>query len=228
VRLEQNQVNQVLMKIDRYSLQGKRDYALLMTAFYTALRITELTRMTLNTITPLGDGYAVTVRGKRGIIDPVPLSRFAYLAIMDYVTAYNQTVTDTPNNSHYASTTPPVIEGDVPLWQPLEGENTLMQVGRRISTNAIYDPCVGLLHKGIRGVIANRTESALGKRYRMAAHDTRRTAAYISYKSGMPLISIQKLLRHKDASTTLRYIGASPDLQASDMSSYGIVFGFAA
>lgn len=242
VRLEQHQVNQVLLKINRHSLQGKRDYALLITAFYTALRITELTRITLNSITPLGDGYAVTVRGKRGIIDPVPLSKFAYMAIMEYVNAYNEAVgtalmpsdvgltpsTDETDNNHYASTTPPIIEGDSPLWQPLEGENTLMQVGRRISANAYYNPSVGLLHKGIRGIISNRTAAALGERYRMAAHDTRRTAAYIAYKAGMPLTAIQKLLRHKDASTTLRYIGSSPDLQASDMATYGIVFGFAA
>jgi len=228
VRLEQNQVNLVLLKIDRDSLQGKRDYALLMTAFYTALRISELTRITLNSITPLGDGYAVTVRGKRGTTDPVPLSRFAYMAIMQWVTAYNKALMpsdDETDNNHYAST-PPAIEGDVPLWQPLEGENTIMQVGRKIGTG-IYDPCLGLLHKGLRGIIANRTEHALDKRYRMAAHDTRRTAAYIAYKIGMPLISIQKLLRHKDASTTLRYIGQSPDLQASDFTTYGVGFGFA-
>lgn len=222
VRLEQNQVNLVLLKIDRDSLQGKRDYALLMTAFYTALRLSELTRITLNTITPVGDSYQITVRGKRGTTDPVPLSRFAYNAIMEWVTAYNGTL----DNFDYASTNPPRIEGDVPVWQPLEGENTIMQVGRAIGTG-VYDPCAGLLHKGLRGIIANRTASALGERYRMAAHDTRRTAAYVAYKAGMPLTAIQKLLRHKDASTTLRYIGASPDLQASDFGTYGVVFGFA-
>ena len=230
VRLEQNQVNLVLLKIDRYSLQGKRDYALLLTAFYTALRITELTRITPNSIAPLGDGYTVTVRGKRGIIDPVPLSKFAHMAIMEYVAAYNQAIQnmrDETDNSLYASTIPPMIEGDVPLWQPIESDNSPMRVGRGIGTG-FYDPCVGLLQKGIRGIIGNRTAFALGERFRLAAHDTRRTAAYIAYKGGMPLPAIQKLLRHKDASTTLKYIGASPDLQASDMAQYGIVFGYAA
>ncbi|MDX2078548.1 MAG: tyrosine-type recombinase/integrase [bacterium] len=246
VRLEQNQVNLVLLKIDRYSLQGKRDYALLITAFYTALRITELTRITLNGITPLGDGYTVTVRGKRGIIDPVPLSKFAHMAIMEYVTAYNQAIQkirDETDNGHYTSSSipplhamgrglgggviPPMIEGDVPLWQPIESDNSPMRVGRGIGTG-FYDPCVGLLQKGIRGIIGNRTAFALGDRFRLAAHDTRRTAAYIAYKGGMPLPAIQKLLRHKDASTTLKYIGASPDFQASDMAQYGIVFGYAA
>jgi integrase/recombinase XerD len=226
VRLEQNQVNLVLLKIDRYSLQGKRDYALLMTAFYTALRVSELTRITLNNITPLGDGFAVTVRGKRGNIDPVPLSPFAYRAIMEYVTAYNEAI-GKMDNTHYASTIPPMIEGDVPVWQPLEGENCPMRVGRAIGTG-FYDPCVGLLQKGISGIIGNRTANALGDKFRCAAHDTRRTAAYIAYKAGMPLTAIQKLLRHKDAATTLRYIGVSPNLQDSDMGQYGIVFGFAA
>jgi integrase len=247
VRLEQNQVNLVLLKIDRSTLQGKRDYALLMTAFYTALRISELTRITLNNITPLGDAYQVAVRGKRGTTDPVPLSKFAYNAIIEWVTAYNQAVSSPSpqsgeglgvglNNLSYVSSIPPLhamgmgganppaIEGDVPIWQPLEGANTPMQVGRKIGTG-VYDPCTGLLHKGLRGIIANRTASALGDRYRMAAHDTRRTAAYIAYKAGMPLTAIQKLLRHKDASTTLHYIGQSPDLAASDFGTYGVVFG---
>jgi len=233
VRLEQNQVNLVLLKIDRYSLQGKRDYALLMTAFYTALRITELTRITLKNITVTDFGYQVTVRGKRGVTDPVPLSKFAYNAIMEYVNAYNDEVVRTrlcassleTDKSLYA-TIPPAIEGDVPLWQPLEDEGALMRVGRKIGTG-IYDPCVGLLQKGMRGIIGNRTAHALGAEFRLAAHDTRRTAAYIAYKAGMPLPAIQKLLRHKRPEITWRYIGESPDLAKSDFGAYGVVFGFA-
>ena len=36
----------------------------------------------------------------------------------------------------------------------------------------------------------------------------------------MPLPSIQKLLRHKDAAVTLRYIGQKPDYDQSTLANY--------
>ncbi|KAB2861869.1 MAG: site-specific integrase, partial [Anaerolineae bacterium] len=56
-------------------------------------------------------------------------------------------------------------------------------------------------------------------------HDTRRTAAALAYEAGMPLPQIQKMLRHKDPGTTLRYIGQKPDYASSNLNTYGVTFG---
>jgi site-specific recombinase XerD len=222
VRLTKKQVTSVLRSIDRDTLQGLRDYALLITAFYTALRISELARMTFNTIKPAGNAYSITVRGKRSNYDPVPLPQIAHNAITAYVTAYNakvQAILET-DKKPYA---PPFIQADTPLWRPLEGVNTPTCIGRNIGTGT-YTASDGLKHKGIRGIIGNRTEEALGSAYRCAAHDTRRTAASIAYDSGMPIKAISKLCRHDRQQTTEIYIGEKVDIDASDMAQLGVIF----
>jgi integrase/recombinase XerD len=204
-RLDIKQVNSVLRQIDRATMAGLRDYALLMLAFSTGLRLAEMARISLANIQPTGDGaYLITVRGKRSNVDPVPISGQAFGDITAYLAAYNEGL---------AGDDPRRIVGDVPLWQPLHQNNYHFSIGR---TN----PCKGLSHQAIRDLIAKRTSAALGKEWELAAHDTRRTAAAIAYDAGMPLPDIQALLRHKDASVTLHYVGTKPDFHKRSLSTY--------
>jgi site-specific recombinase XerD len=207
-RLSLQQVNAVLRSIDRSTKLGLRDYALLHVAFATGLRLAELGRITLGAIQQQGDVYLITVRGKRSNIDPVPISAGAYTDIRAYVDAYNDGLE--PDD-------PRLITPSSPLWQPLlHGDNYPMP-----GVNG-YHPDKGLSTQGIRDVIGRRTEAALGEK--IAAHDTRRTAAAIAYDAGMPLTDIQALLRHKDAAVTLRYVGTKPDFGARSLSTY-VTFG---
>jgi integrase/recombinase XerD len=204
-RLDIKQVNAVLRQIDRTTMAGLRDYALLHLAFSTGLRLAEMARISLASIQPTGDGaYLITVRGKRSNVDPVPISGLAYADIAAYLEAYNEGL---PTGD------PRRIVGDTPIWQPLHRDRFYFALGR---TN----PCKGLSHQAIRDLIAKRTGVALGKQWELAAHDTRRTAAAIAYDSGMPLPDIQALLRHKDASVTLHYVGTKPDFHKRSLSTY--------
>jgi integrase len=209
-RLDLKQVNAVLRQLPRHTLAGLRDYALLHIAFSTGLRLAEIARITLNSIqpTPDGEGYIITVRGKRSNIDPVPISRAAYTDICKYVQAFNEPL---------AIGDPRRIQGNLPLWQPLHSGTTHFTVSR-------YTPASGLSHQSIREIIAKRTAQALGEEWSLAAHDTRRTAAAIAYDAGMPLPDIQALLRHKDAAVTLRYVGNKPDFHKRSLSTY-VAFG---
>lgn len=209
-RLTINQVNAVLRQIDRTQISGLRDYALLHVAFSAALRIAELNRITLGSLTQEGDTWIITVRGKRNNIDPVPVSSQCAQDIFDYVAAYNFGL---------AEDDPRRIDADTPLWQPLiHGDNyAILGVNR-------YAPARGMSHQGIRNIIRSRTATALGQDMGIAAHDTRRTAAAIAYDSGMPLPEIQSLLRHKSAAVTLGYIGTKPDYKNRTLATY-VSFG---
>lgn len=202
--LSLTEVNSTLRQIDRTTLLGKRDYALLHIAFSTGLRLAELARVTLANITPYGDMYLITVRGKRSNIDPVPMTATAYAHLLDYLNAFNARLRDEYPDPLAASIDPRYIHHTTPLWQPLHKGGGLIAVG----TNN-YSPARGMSHQALRNVIANRTQTAIGRA--IAPHDTRRTAAAIAYDSGMNLPDIQALLRHKDAAVTLRYIGQKPD-----------------
>ncbi len=209
-RLTLTQVNAVLRALPRPTKIGLRDYALLHIAFSTGLRLAELHRITLDSISPHGEGYLITVRGKRSNVDPVPISAQAYGDLLDYVIAYN---------ADLALDDPRRITPSSPIWQPLLH-------GDHYAHNGVngYDPRRGLSIQGIRDIIARRTCDALGKPYELAAHDTRRTAAAIAYDAGMPLTDIQALLRHKDAAVTLRYVGNKPDFDTRSLSTY-VTFG---
>lgn len=205
-RLTLTQVNAVLRGINRSTRSGLRDYALLHVAFTSGLRLAELQRITLNSIQPSGDVYLITVRGKRSNVDPVPVSARAFADIMAWVDAYN---------AELPADDPRRIAGDLPIWQPLLHGDNYAWVG----VNG-FKPSRGMSAQGLRDIIERTTRAALGDQFALAAHDTRRTAAAIAYDAGMPLPSIQKLLRHKDAAVTLRYIGQKPDYDQSTLANY--------
>lgn len=208
-RLSLSQVNSVLRQIDRSTIAGLRDYALLHIAFSTGLRLAEIARITLDNITPSGDGaYLLTVRGKRSNTDPVPLSQTAYTDLIAYIDAYNAPL----DHADQRTITP-----TVPVWQPLHRNRYHFAPGR-------HNPAKGISHQSIREIIARHSIAALGSTWRLAAHDTRRTAAAIAYDAGMPITDIQAFLRHKDPSVTMHYVGTKPDFHKRSLSTY-VQFG---
>jgi len=208
VRLSKAQVNAVLRGIDRDTLQGKRDYAILLVAFNSALRVAELARVTLASIRRDGETWLITVRGKRNNIDPVPVGAAVVAAITEWVQAYNFGL---------ALDDPRRIVGDVPIWQPLRRGGHPYAAGE-------MNPCAGISEQALRDVIGKRSAGALGDEFKMAAHDTRRTAAALAYDAGMGLPDIQGLLRHKSAAVTLHYIGQKPDHERRTLANF-VQFG---
>lgn len=150
------------------------------------------------------------MRGKRSNIDPVPISAEAMSDLRAWVDAFN---------ANLAADDPRRIVDERPVWQPLTRSDRHMPVG----SNA-YDPLRGMSHQALRDIIARRTSAALGAKFECAPHDMRRTAAAMAYDAGMNITDIQQLLRHKDASTTMRYVGTKPDFHKRALSTY-ISFG---
>ena len=208
-RLTKRQVNKPLGKIDRQTLNGKRDYALLVTAFNTALRLAELQRITLSSISEHSDDvFIVTVRGKRNNHDPVTITDNAVDAINEYVQAYNDML--------------PIgdirrIGKDTPLWQSLTRSGNILNIGHRTGTNrktkqpTFYKPSAGMSQCGITGIIR--------KRVGIAPHDVRRTFAYLASKK-MPIAAISRQMRHSSVAVTEIYIGDERDYNESNLANY--------
>lgn len=203
-RLSSQDVNRVLRSLPNTPI-GLRDYALLHIGFSTGLRLAELARITLASITLAPDGttYLITVRGKRGNVDPVSITHKCYKDILAWVSAYNALVEsegEGVNDARY-------ITKHTPIWQGLLH-------GGHLVKSKTYDAQRGISHQAIRDLIAKRTGDALGSENALAVHDLRRTCASIAHGAGMGIPEIQGILRHKNPAVTLNYIGQKPDFES--------------
>jgi integrase len=208
-RLTLQQVNQLYATCDINTLAGRRDLAMLYIGFTSALRVAELQRLKLSSIKAGKDGWEIHVRGKRNNIDPVPLDNTAYLLILDWVAAYNAALD---------ANDPRIITPDTSIWQSLQHNDTAFPCGYQgIST------IEGISAQALRTILRKHCE--IVRKYDftfpiLAPHDMRRSAAALGHSAGMDYPQLQRLLRHKQLSTTFGYVGKAPDLSKSKLSTY--------
>lgn len=202
------------MAQDTDNLTGLRNYAIITTAFDTCLRVAELARMTLNSITKDEDSdvYLVTVRGKRNNYTSVPLGADVYQIILDWVEAYNHDL---------APDDPRRINADTALWQPLLHGSNHAHVG----TNG-YDPQQGMADRAIRNIfkrVSHQYRIRLdhdGQVVEFKPHDARRTTAKMMRDMGAEIEDIQEKLRHESPVTTAKYIGRKKDRNKANTANY--------
>lgn len=214
-RLTISQINDVFtLTATDDSLDGKRDLALLYVGITSALRVSELSRITLNSITQADDCYEITVLGKRGQIDPVAIDSTAVRLIRDWINAWNKALDDDHADPRY-------IDADTPIWQPCRasrpehpGVNGYLTKHDK-NGHIIND---GLSRHAIRDIIARRTKASIG--IEVNPHDLRRTYAARGVEAGIPVIVISKQLRHQNVATTAKYIGDPPNPGAQVLSNH--------
>lgn len=187
-----------------HSLTGIRDYALIRTAFDTCLRVSELNRMTLSSFSREDDTWLITVRGKRGNMDPVTMSDRVYDIMLKYIDTYNSGLSDED---------PRRIGADTPIWQPLIHGNNYA-----IIDNNGYDPQQGMSNNAIRNIFKRRTIQHLGREVK--PHDARRTTAKMLKDMDAPLEVTQRKLRHSNLATTAIYIGKKQDHKSTRTDQY--------
>ena len=180
------------------TLAGKRDLALLYLGITSGLRAAELARLKLSNITEGKDCYEIKVRGKRSNHDPIGIDREAYALIMQFVSAWNETLVDDD---------PRRITPDVPVFQPLLR-------GSHIADD--HNSRVGLSARAILMIVERRTADALGSS--ITAHDMRRTCAYLMRSHGFEWDQIRAQLRHRSIGTTEKYVGREQDLSRALLS----------
>ena len=86
--LQKSQVDAVLKSVDRSSIRGKRDYAMVAVLFATALRRRELVELQVTTMQQRdGQWGLIGLRGKGGKIRNISLPEWVRLAIVDWLLA---------------------------------------------------------------------------------------------------------------------------------------------
>lgn len=182
------------------TLAGKRDLALIYLGIISGLRAAELSRLTLANIQKIdNENYSIVVRGKGNKFDPVGIDAEAYDLIMQYVDAWNNSLTEddsrriTPNEPLFRS----ILKGD----------------------NIPNDGACGGIHpRNISKLVERRMAAALPA-YAIksfTAHDMRRTCAYIMRELGYEWDTIRAKLRHESIATTEKYVGKKLELGKSN------------
>lgn len=177
------------------TLAGLRDVALVHLGIDSALRASEIARITLDNFTQTSSCWEIRVRGKRNKYDPVEISDLTYSLVQTWIHGWNAKL---PIHD------PRRITGKMPIFQPLRGDNIIPEMGSRIG-KASYHPQNSLTARAILMIVKERTLAALG--FPIGAHDMRRTCASLMRHYGFSWEEIQRKLRHKSMETTRRYVG---------------------
>lgn len=199
-RLTLAQINTLFdsFETDISTLAGKRDLSLLYMGITSGLRAAELARLKLSNISQGKDCYEVKVRGKRSNHDPIGIDAEAFSLIMQFVTAWNESLAEDDARR---------ITGDTPIFQPLLR-------GSHIPDD--HDASIGMSPRAILMIVERRTAEALGTA--ITAHDMRRTCAFQMRSNGFEWDEIRAQLRHRSIGTTEKYVGREQDLSRALLS----------
>jgi len=202
IRLSMSQVNVLLSSFqdDLDTLTGQRDLALLYLGISTGLRAAELARLTMGNISRGDKCYEIRVRGKRNNFDPVPMDDDAYLFISKW-------------RSAWAAASGQPLSDDTPIFQPLLRSGQPLPAG--LHNYAVEQ---GISGRAVLQIVERRTREKLG--IRVAAHDLRRTCAYLMRQNGAEWDLIRTQLRHRSIITTEKYVGRNQDLSLSLLSGF--------
>lgn len=204
-RLSPDEVNTILASINRATLAGKRDYALLMLGFYSGLRIAEISRLTMDSIAQQSpDTYVIKVKGKRSKWRRVAIPAVAYRAIETYVESYNAICQHQLDGSlsHYR------IAPDAPIWKGLGKWDK---------------PTSGHMSRVSLARIITRVTAAAG--LPIAPHDMRRTWAFIARETELDYDLMQAQLGHASLDMTAKYVGEKRDFDRQNLALAGVQFG---
>ncbi|MGW7317377.1 tyrosine-type recombinase/integrase [Streptomyces sp. NPDC054865] len=157
-----------------------RDYALLRTAYHSALRVSELVRLDLCDVHPaLGTSGKLHVRFGKAANTSGPRPRWApMLEGLDRILAW------------YLADVRPLFPTAAPLFCDEDGQG--------LKTGTVRDRLARLLD--VEGVVWDE---------RFTPHALRRACATHQYERGMDLIAVQQLLGHRHIASTMAYVRPS-------------------
>jgi integrase/recombinase XerC len=176
--LTADQIKSILAKIDRQTLIGKRDYALLLLALTDGLRTVEISRADVSDLRINGNSEVLYVQGKGRLEKDefVKISPEVSEAIREYLMSRDN------GNS---------IENNE--GRPLFESYSDRSAGQRITTRCI------------RWIIKERMRAAGFDSERLTAHSLRHTAITLSLLAGASLQEVQQFARHSSIDTTQIY-----------------------
>jgi integrase/recombinase XerC len=181
------QIKTILAKIDRNTLIGKRDYALILLALSGGLRTVEISRADVSDLRNNGDTEVLYIQGKgRPEKDEfVKVMPEIAEAIREYLTFRDNGETIKNNEER-------------PLFESSSNNSAGQRIGR-----------------SIRLIIKKRMRAAGFNSERLTAHSLRHTAITQALLAGSPLQEVQQFARHSSINTTQIYAHNLDRLQSS-------------
>lgn len=181
--IEQHELITRLRRIDRATIRGKRDYALLSVALTTGRRIAELQGMTRGSLT-FGRDRRVTVRfpAKGGQVMRDRLGDKTSAALLDYLRVAHQT------------DDPATLPASAPVWLTFSRASAWIRAQHD-------DQLQAMSTSGIRRVFEKWLDTS-------KAHVTRHSFAPLMEQAGASLTDIQARLGHASAKTTSDYLNS--------------------
>jgi integrase/recombinase XerC len=171
-----SQINSILNKIDRSTLTGKRDYALILLAYTGGLRTIEISRADVSDMRINGNTEVLYIQGKgRDEKDEfVKVMPEVAEAIREYLSFRGKNAEE--------------VEA-----RPLFESCHHYSIGGRIPT------------RSIRWIIKERMKAAGFDSERLTPHSLRHTAITLSLQAGVTLQEVQQFARHSSINTTQIY-----------------------
>ncbi|MDG6004979.1 MAG: hypothetical protein E3K29_03935 [Candidatus Brocadia sp.] len=205
--LTEDEIGAVLRAPDRRTLQGKRDYALLLLMFSSGLRKAEVCSLKVADITTYRNQPVVDVIGKGKKYRRVALNRDVMEAILDYQKALKQ---------RFIAEGAEDVKGNNPLATFDKGDKTSLthsEGGQYLFyTLGEHGNCDvrPLTHKAVDCLLRRVKKDALIVK-RITPHTTRHTFATTLLDKGVDLKTVQVLLGHSHIRTTERYLHTSDE-----------------
>lgn len=183
--LSAQQTRALLNKINRSTLRGSRDYALILTYLYTGRRSREIVNLKWSDITLERGrpGYRWHGKGGKTRRDELPMP--AYQAILDYLRAAGRLDTIRPDDH---------------IWTALTDHAT------RLPNVAAHDPAAHITTGMVNQIVRKRAIRVGIDPSQIHTHTLRHTAAMLRREAGDDPLVIQQYLAHSSLAVTQIYL----------------------
>ncbi len=184
--LNKSQAKALLSQPNRYTVKGKRDYAILLILLLTGLRRSELANIRRGDIQERGDKLYLTYTCKGGARTVRDIPRRCWEAIEDYLVDSGREIND-----------------DSPLFTSTTnaGERLRHYYGKNGHNG--HHP---LTPEAIRQMVTYYSRCAFGEGVKVSPHTLRHTAGTLLRESGRSIEEVQSFLKHRRVDTTRRYL----------------------
>ncbi|GAB5494696.1 MAG: tyrosine-type recombinase/integrase [Phototrophicaceae bacterium] len=181
--LEGEQDLELLATVDRETIKGKRDYAILLIFLTTAVRVDAVARLRMHDFRQQGNIIYMQYMNKGGEVVEKKLQTVVVEALIAYLD------------------TRPDLQDESPVFiASVAGKRGIQNLHGEQATEK------PLSSRSIQRLVQAYANKAYGKGHGITPHSLRHTAAMNAITSGASVIEVSRLLRHKNMRVTTIYV----------------------